>query len=387
VHSESKSEQCCMHVQVKDLKQQVSTLQAASNRLQKELECERSEVSRLHGAAMEASGRLTTTLAEACAAVARAEAAEAATAAVEGEKEAAEEEIAVLGDRAEDLSAECSELNIQCKVLYNLWCSHYGFTCANPHHVNALVNAFAMMILNQQSVTDACMSQEAESFIYEHLHHCWLSATRSIQASKAFEANSNRCERDPLNVLSENTPPDGETPLFAPHRPMSGRASTGGVRSSSGAQINPTPQLCVINELHTNKLLNVSKQNGDEATQTRCCSGDYISLSKRLSLSSLDGKSNRTADASLYGESWNEFEATAIATANVDASGPEAWHALAVAVARLQAEAASIQARKLESSRTLAAQEVAFIKAECAKVCAWCIVMYTLFSGLVRIVR
>jgi hypothetical protein len=39
-----------------------------------------------------------------------------------------------------------------------------------------------------------------------------------------------------------------------------------------------------------------------------------------------------------------------------------------MAVARLQAEADALQARKLESSRTLAAQELAYIKAECAKV-------------------
>jgi phage shock protein A len=111
-------------VQVKELKQQVATLQAATDRLHKELECERSEVSKLQSAAMEASARLTTSLAEACAAVARAEAAEAATSAVEGEKEAAEEEIAALGDRAEDLSAECSELNLQCKVCIALHCMH-----------------------------------------------------------------------------------------------------------------------------------------------------------------------------------------------------------------------------------------------------------------------
>ena len=51
-----------------------------------------------------------------------------------------------------------------------------------------------------------------------------------------------------------------------------------------------------------------------------------------------------------------------------ESSGPEAWRAVAVAVGRLQAEAVSMQARRLESTRTMAAQEVAFIKTECAKV-------------------
>lgn len=75
-----------------------------------------------------------------------------------------------------------------------------------------------------------------------------------------------------------------------------------------------------------------------------------------------------SADTTLYGEAWREFEATAIATANVESSGPEAWRAVADAVQRLQSEASGMIARKLESSRTLAAQEVAFIKSECAKV-------------------
>lgn len=88
-----------------------------------------------------------------------------------------------------------------------------------------------------------------------------------------------------------------------------------------------------------------------------------------MSLSSLDSKRNSCTDTSLFGEAWNEFEATAVATANVESSGPEAWRALAMAVSRLQAEATASSTRKLESSRTLAAQEVAFIKAECAKVC------------------
>lgn len=119
----------CEFIQVKDLREQVSTLQAASNKLQEELDGERSEVSKLQASAMEASGRLTTSLAEACAAVARAEAAEAATSAVEGERAAAEEEIAVLGDRAEDLSAECSELNLQCKV-----CKNSDFQTLRTHY-------------------------------------------------------------------------------------------------------------------------------------------------------------------------------------------------------------------------------------------------------------
>lgn len=103
-----------------------------------------------------------------------------------------------------------------------------------------------------------------------------------------------------------------------------------------------------------------------------------------MSLTSLDGKkSSSCADTALYSDAWNEFEATAIATANCESSGPEAWRAVAVAVGRLQSEVASMHARRLESSRTLAAQEVAFMKTECAKV--RCGYKGTLWHGVIAL--
>lgn len=233
------------------------------------------QVCKLQAAAVESSGRLTTSLAEACAAVARAEAAEAATSAVEGEKEAAEDEVVALGERADDLSAECSELNLQCKVRFaitmiplhclcfccvtnSLMCSTLPAVLRSPHsamcdfflvcmelHLGTAHRNYEHGLL--ESLLGGCL-QDAEAFIYEHLHHCWLTATRSLAAARASDnhhasggsqspPNGGSCERDPLGVLSENAPPDGETspPLFAPHRPSSGRASTGGLRAPPGA--------------------------------------------------------------------------------------------------------------------------------------------------------
>jgi hypothetical protein len=196
----------------------------------------------------------------------------------------------------------------------------------------------------------ACAAQEAETFIYEHLYQAWLAATRALP-----RRDSEACERDPLAVLSENAPlAPGDPPLFTPPHagdPLPTPRLSGSPASPSGSAAADEQA-----EQKPPTLAGRTLPGGKDALST-----PYLSASSFAPPGSAPG----TAGA------WREFEATAIATANIEGSGPHAWHALAAAVARLQAEAAAGQSRQLESARAAAAREIAFIKAECSKV-RWC---------------
>lgn len=194
---------------------------------------------------------------------------------------------------------------------------------------------------------------DAREFVADHLRQSWLTAVRATPKSPVFGVSEPGAGRGPLAVLSENAPPD--SPVHAayaasptpPPNSVSPRAAVSPLRqssstvgSSAGAD-GGTPK--PMTPLRSTPVMAL----GGVAT---------AAVHKSPSSGNIPG-------------SYHEFEDATCGGGNAERGCPAAWRELAAAIEGLHADALSAQGRQLEGVRAVAAQEVAVVKSECAKVC------------------
>lgn len=193
--------------------------------------------------------------------------------------------------------------------------------------------------------------QDAREFVGDHLRQSWLTAMRATPKTSAFAADG-ASARGPLAVLSENAPPD--SPVHAAYAASPPAThSTSPISGSSPLRQSPNVGSSAVGD------------SGAPKPQTPLRSTPAPALFGGAGAAGDVHKSPSTA--SVPG-SYREFEDATFGGADGERGCPTAWRELSAAIEALHAEALCAQGRQLESVRAIAAQEVALVKSECAKV-------------------
>lgn len=193
--------------------------------------------------------------------------------------------------------------------------------------------------------------QDAREFVGDHLRQSWLTAMRAMPktAASAVEGAS---ARGPLAVLSENAPPDSPVhAAYAASPPATNSASPIGGSS-------PLRQASAVG----------SSGVGDGGTPKPQTPLRSTPASALFGGAGAAGAVHKSPSSASVPGSYREFEDAAVGGAEGERGCPAAWRELAAAIESLHAEALCAQGRQLEGVRAIAAQEVALVKSECAKV-------------------